>query len=206
MKRCNFKDISGQKFGRLTALYRLNNHNKNCVYWLCICDCGNLKEVRGTHLRYGQIKSCGCLNHVPTVIKHHQWNTRLYKIYHAIKQRCYNNNHTAYKNYGKRGITICDEWLRDFQAFYNWSISNGYKEGLTIDRIDVNGNYEPSNCRWATRKEQQNNRRNTIYLTYNNKTQSISQWADELGIKANTIRTRYFQGWNYKECLFGRYK
>ena len=98
----NFKDISGQKFGRLTALYKLHNcHNKKQgVMWLCVCECGNLKEVRGGSLRYGEVKSCGCLNHVPTITKHNKYNTRLYRIYHAMQERCYNTNTKAYKNYG----------------------------------------------------------------------------------------------------------
>ena len=199
-----YKDISGQKFGRLTALHVLHNNGTKCTYWLCVCECGNLKEVRGGELRNGQIKSCGCLNRVPTIVKHHQYNTRLYRVYHAMKQRCYNKNSTAYKDYGGRGIIICNEWVNSFDVFRAWAIHNSYDDSLTIDRVDVNGNYEPSNCRWVDRKQQQNNRRNTIYITYNGKTQTITQWAEELNIKQNTIRTRYFLGWSDEECLFGK--
>lgn len=188
----------------LTVLEECKERERGYKVYKCLCDCGNITYVRGTHLRSGHTKSCGCLNRVPTIIKHHQYNTRLYRIYNAMKQRCYNKNNTAYKDYGERCITICDAWLHDFDVFYNWSMNNGYDDSLTIDRIDVNGDYEPCNCRWITRKQQQNNRRNTIYLNYNGKTQTISQWAEELKIKQNTIRTRYFLGWSDKECLFGK--
>lgn len=105
--------------------------------------------------------------------KHGMRNTRLYRIYNNMKQRCYNENSPDHKNYGARGITICDEWLNDFMNFYNWSINNGYKEGLTIDRINNNGNYEPSNCRWVDRKTQNRNNRRCIYLNYKGKTQTM---------------------------------
>lgn len=121
-----------------------------------------------------------------------------------MKGRCYNKCNYKYQNYGKRGIKMCDEWLNDFMTFYNWSMSNGYKDNLTIDRIDVNGNYEPSNCRWVEDDIQRNNKTNTVYLTYNGKTQSIAQWSKELGIKETTIRSRHNRGWLDTECLGGK--
>ena len=146
------KDLSGKNFGRLTALYRLHNHHRKGTYWLCACDCGNLTEVYLSNLQNGKTKSCRCLNHEPTNIKHGKCNTRLYNIYCAMKNRCYNKNYKRYKDYGARGIVVCQEWKDDFMSFYNWAMDNSYRDDLTIDRIDVNGNYEPSNCKWSTAK------------------------------------------------------
>lgn len=198
------KDITGQKFGRLTIISKMNNYHKKRVWWLCICDCGNLVEISGTTLRSGHTKSCGCLNHEPTNYKHGKAHTRLYKIYHAMKKRCYNKNYYQYPDWGGRGITICDEWLDDFTNFYNWAIDNGYKENLTIDRIDNDKNYEPANCRWITLKEQQSNKRSNVYLTYNGKTQTMVQWSEELNTPYITMQSRHRKGWSDKECLFGR--
>lgn len=135
--------------------------------------------------------------------RHGLANTKLYKSWQRMKVRCYNKNYSHYKDYGGRGIVVCDEWLHDVVSFYNWAIDNGYQEGLTLDRIDVNGNYEPGNCRWITNDEQQNNRRNNIKITYNGKTQTITQWANELGIKRDLIERRYHRGYTDKACLFG---
>lgn len=135
--------------------------------------------------------------------RHGLANTKLYKSWQRMKVRCYNKNYSHYKDYGGRGIVVFDEWLHDVVSFYNWAIDNGYQEGLTLDRIDVNGNYEPGNCRWITNDEQQNNRRNNIKITYNGKTQTITQWANELGIKRDLIERRYHRGYTDKACLFG---
>jgi hypothetical protein len=136
-------------------------------------------------------------------MRHGKSNTRLYRVWSRIKVRCYNKKFQHYKSYGGRGIKVCDEWLNDFMAFYNWAMANGYADNLTIDRIDVNGNYEPSNCRWVTNEEQQNNKRNTIFLTYKGKRQTITQWANELMISRDIIERRYRRGYIDKACLFG---
>lgn len=121
---------------------------------------------------------------------HGMSNTRLYNIYDNMKSRCYRKSNTEYKRYGARGITVCEEWLDDFMNFYNWAINNGYDDNLSIDRIDTNGNYEPSNCRWATPREQANNTRMTKFITFNGVKHSISEWADITGIKPCTIAYR----------------
>ena len=136
--------------------------------------------------------------------KHGLRNTRLYRIWANIKTRCYNENDPHFERWGKRGIQMCEEWKNDFNAFYDWSMLHGYSDELTIDRIDNNGNYEPSNCRWVTVKEQNRNKRNVKYITYAGKTQSIPEWTKELNLGKETIRERLKRGYTDYEALFGR--
>lgn len=166
------KNIEGMKFGRLIALNQFFIKNKH-TYWLCKCDCGKEKYIRKNDLIRGKTQSCGCKK------KESKFNNkRLINIFKKMKERCYKEYSASYKNYGKRGIKICDEWLKDFESFYRWAMANGYKDNLTIDRIDVNGNYEPCNCRWATVKQQNNNSRKNHYTTINGVTKTIAQWAE----------------------------
>lgn len=132
-----------------------------------------------------------------------QSDTRIYRIWRAMKSRCYNKNFDEYSRYGKRGITVCDEWKDDFQAFYEWAISNGYESNLTIDRIDNNGNYCPQNCRWVTMKEQQNNRSNNHYVEINGVTKTITEWCESGEYEANypTVKTRIRRGWSDVEAI-----
>lgn len=165
----NFIDLSGKRYGYLTVIERvadkeLNDGRKKTQY-LCVCDCGATTFVMGESLRSGATKSCGCHRSDPLVrysTKHGKRYERMYSIYCGMKKRCYNKKCVGYKNYGGKGVTICKEWLDDFNSFYSWSIENGYNEKLTIDRIDSSGNYEPKNCRWITKSEN-TTRRNIEY-------------------------------------------
>ena len=201
-------DLTGQKFGRLTVINLLSERAKNGMkIYKCLCNCGNYINVRYGNLTSGNTKSCGCFNSDCSSKRnstHHKTHTRLYKIYHNMKTRCYNKNATRYSDWGGRGVVICDEWLNDFMSFYNRAIVNGYNDTLTIDRIDNNKGYSPSNYRWVTNQEQSNNRRSNINITYNGKIKTMEQWSEELGINYNTIRMRHFRGWSDKEILFGR--
>lgn len=205
MPAYNFKDLTGQKFGRLTVIERAENDKNGSTRWLCRCECGNEKIIEGGHLRSHKIKSCGCLL-TDVLIKrnytHGMTNTRLFHIWQGIKNRCYNKNFEHYKHYGERGITTCKEWKDNFMSFYNWSMNNGYEEHLTIDRIDVNGNYEPSNCRWIKQAEQSRNRRDTVYITYNGETHTFYEWSKITGINQNTLCTRYYRDKKRGEELF----
>lgn len=169
--RSVFVDLTGQRFNRLTVLRYVGNNRYNQRLWECACDCGNITVTTTHSLRAGIAKSCGCLkkeivtkrinehNH-----KHGQTKTRLYNIWYGMKARCKYPSHCSYKNYGGRGIKVCDEWENDFLKFRQWAMENGYDEDAprgkcTLDRIDVDGDYEPSNCRWITQKEQMSNTR-----------------------------------------------
>lgn len=202
-------DLTGQRFGRLVVIKRVENNKRQEVQWLCQCDCGNTKVVCAAHLKKGNTFSCGCLKRERSVqqLKTHGLSyTRIYGVWAGIKYRCYNANQKQYKNYGGRGITMCDEWKNDFKVFYDWAIAHGYDEKAskgecTIDRIDVNGNYEPSNCRWVNNTTQQNNRRNNCYLTYNGETHTTAEWGKILNISVMALNHRIERGWTIERAL-----
>jgi len=156
-------EMVGRKFGRLVVL-GLSEIKNLKAYYYCTCDCGEIVEVNGTFLTSGSSQSCGCYGkeiRLAINTKHELCNHRLYGIWRAMIRRCYNPNSNSFENYGMRGIKICDQWRKNFKIFYDWAISNGYGDNLTIERIDVNGNYEPNNCTWITRELQNRNKRNS---------------------------------------------
>lgn len=188
-----YKDLTGQKFGRLIVLKQVGRDKNNQVIWLCQCECGNTIKTISNRLKMGKTKSCGCLAKEIKSITHKTHglsHTRLNRIYRKMKGRCLCKTNPAYPRYGGRGIKICVEWLDNFMNFYNWAINNGYADNLSIDRINVNGNYEPSNCRWATDKIQTRNLRTNHLVTYKGETRCIAEWAEILKIKYSTILQR----------------
>ena len=204
--------LPGQKFGRLTVvklapirkIYRKNGHIEKREYYLCKCDCGKEITVYKSVLKNGYIESCGCAfieKLIKRVTKHGMEGTRIYRIWASMKQRCYNKKSKRYLDYGGRGITMYNEWKNDFMEFYTWAMANGYKDTLTIDRIDVNGNYEPANCRWSTMKEQQRNRRNNRIIGYKGEKHCVSEWAEKLGIPRATLESRFNYGWSIEKTL-----
>lgn len=202
-----FIDLTGQKFNRLTVVERAENTKDGKASWKCICECGNEITVIGKDLRSGNTKSCGCYNRESASIrakKHGYSKSRIHNIWLLMKQRCFNPQQPQFKDWGGRGITICDEWLGEHGAenFIKWSKENGYADNLEIDRINNDGNYCPENCRWTTRKEQANNKRCTHFITYNGKTQSIKQWAEEIGVNYDTLISRINKyHWNIEKAL-----
>lgn len=164
------------------------NKNKKGQYFELKClKCGKI-QVKSRKVVYDKQCKCECSYKRAKHIDNGK--TRLNNIYFNMKARCYNSNQWNYQYYGGRGIKVCDEWKNNYNSFYNWALENGYQDNLSIDRIDTNGNYEPSNCRWVTDKEQKNNTRRNHYITYKGKTQSMSKWAEELNISYTTLRSR----------------
>lgn len=185
-------DLLGKKFGRLTV-YAVCYNKRGKRAWKCLCDCGNENIVETAELIRGKSTSCGCYRkekNLNIVTTHGMTNTRLFHIFDSMKARCYRKKSINYNLYGGRGIKICDEWLNDNKKFFEWAFKNGYKEDLTIDRIDVNGNYEPSNCRWITVKEQARNRRTNTMFTYKGQTKCLKEWGEITGLCPATIGYR----------------
>lgn len=204
-----FKDLTGRNFTRLTVIkkYGLNKHNK--ITWLCRCECGTEKVVLGASLMNGKTKSCGCLQKEKVIEKnysHGKSYTRLYRIWRNMKSRCTVINNPDYKNYGGRGISICNEWIDDFQSFYNWAISNGYSDVLSIDRINVNKGYSPQNCRWSTDKDQARNKRNNVNTLIDGEYLSIAAIAEKYQVSREAVRERFKNGYRGLDLVKGLIK
>lgn len=188
-----YKDLTGLTFGRLKVLRKAPSTKHGKSSFVCQCDCGNIVTVKGQRLIRGITKSCGCLRKdtAKTLkISHGMTGTRIYKCWKNMLQRCNNPKIAEYKNYGGRGISVCNDWAT-FQNFYDWAIQSGYRDDLTIDRIDVNKNYCPENCRWADRYTQARNRTDNIFITINGKTMVQKDWAKELNISPATLNKWY---------------
>lgn len=203
MKKVNYL---GKRFGRLIVIAESESRNGNS-YWDCWCDCGNEATVSAPALKSGHTQSCGCIKNELLAArsrKHAMSGERAYRIWAGMKSRCRNKNHKNYAQYGERGIAVCDEW-KSFEGFYRWALSSGYTDELTIDRIDVNGDYCPENCRWATVKEQQNNRRDNLPLVKaNGKEMTISDWAKQTGLSYGKIHGRiYALGYSAEMAING---
>lgn len=199
----------GDRFGKLTVIkeygYAIYGAKRR-KQWLCRCDCGN-EVVRENSYLKSRCRSCGC----DTVHGKYKniMNKRLYEVWQSMRRRCNDNKYPKYQNYGGRGIKICEEWndlSYGYGNFYNWSIENGYdfnakKLECTLDRIDVNGDYCPENCRWISNIEQQHNKRNNVYITYKNETKCIAEWSKITGISETTIRNRVAKGWDSEKIF-----
>lgn len=190
--KTNIDEYIGKKYGMLTIIGDAGYSEDRHVQVKCQCDCGEIVVKKLTYLKCGDVLSCGCKRYTHDGITS-RWKERLYRIWSNMKNRCNNPNECGYKNYGGRGITYCNEW-ETYPPFRTWALENGYSDDLTIDRINVNGNYEPSNCRWVNMKTQSNNTRRNIYVTYNGETHTMAEWSEITGIKLSNLYTRYHRG------------
>ena len=187
------RNIIGNRYGHLTVIAEAGKTKDNHFLSLVRCDCGEEHAVRDTELIYGRIQGCRkCSNKT-----HGMSKDRMFFIWQSMRARCNNPNNLNYKHYGGRGIKVCDEWNKSFESFRDWALANGYTEDLSIDRIDVNGNYEPSNCRWVTQLEQARNRRDNVMIDYNGELTPITVVAELTGIKSQTIYARIQSGWTH---------
>lgn len=198
-----FIDITGNRYGNLIVIKRVDNQGKGFTVYECLCDCGNTKLVRANNLKSGAVKSCGCLRRNNTKNRtHNMSHTKLYRVWANMKNRCYNQNLKSYKDYGGRGITVCDEWRDSFENFMNWAYSSGYTEHLTLDRIDNNGGYNPSNCRWTDPKKQANNRRSCVIYTHDGRSMNLREWCDYLNLNYKLVYNRIHKcGWDFEKAI-----
>ena len=193
-------NLAGQRFGNWQVKSYAGKGKYGNPLWECQCDCGSIRKVSEGSLIHGTSTSCGCSKGTP-YSKHRSSNTRLYNIWSKMKCRCGNENDKSYKDYGGRGISVCDEWSSSFPAFQEWALSHGYQDNLSIDRIDVNGNYCPENCRWATTKEQCNNTRRTIFFEVDGTRKPLTQWAEDTGIPRKELYYRYHHGYSGHDLI-----
>lgn len=203
-------DLTGQKFGLLTVIGLAETETRK-TYWVCKCDCGNMKTVRSDSLLCGAIKSCGCIKRKQDEVnltknhRHKMSGTRIYSEWQGMKGRCYNKGSARYADWGGRGIKVCEQWRNSFESFYTWAMANGYQDNLTIDRIDNNGNYCPENCRWVGQQEQCRNRRSNINITIGNSTRTLMEWCEIFQVDYTNVNARYHRNKNATiDYLFNR--
>lgn len=205
----SFIDLTGQKFGRWTVVAEAEKDPSiisRSKRWLCQCECGTRRVVSANSLMSGRSLSCGCYHSEimrdvgATNATHGLSSSRLYAIFKHMNNRCSNPNDIRYEEYGGRGIRVCDEWA-SFGAFAEWALTHGYRDTLSIDRIDVNGDYCPDNCRWSTPKEQAINRRSSVLYEYNGQTHCISEWAEIFGMNYTKLWKRLHNGWDIAKAL-----
>lgn len=201
------QNIVGSQYSRLTVQKLAYKKNRR-LYYTCLCECGCKVDIRKDQLTRGITKSCGCLQKdiakktmAENMKKYGFSEHPLNKIFNGMKQRCYNEKDKGFRYYGKRGISICNEWLNDFKTFYNWAIENGYKRGLSIDRIDVSGNYTPNNCRFVSMKVQNTNKKNNLHIEYKGETKTLSEWCEKLNLKYSTTYMRLNRGWDIEKAF-----
>lgn len=199
-------DLGDKRFGKLTVVSFDHTDDEFRCFWNVKCDCGKEKVVNGSHLKSGNTKSCGCLHKEMTTrynkefnITHAMSHSSTYISWQSMKNRCCNINDQCYENYGRRGISVCDRWKDSFENFYK--DMGDRPKGMTIDRINNDGNYEHGNCKWATQREQGNNRRTNVFLTYNNLKLTVAQWARKLDMPHTTILRRIKHGWDIGKIL-----
>lgn len=199
-------DLTGCKYSRLTVIERANNNVRGEAMWICRCDCGNItRPIRTSALTRKSTKSCGCLKKVSPNRKHNMTGTRLYFVWRDMINRCNNPKVRDYHNYGGRGISVCEEW-KEFDPFNEWAKATGYDETAergktTLDRIDPQGDYSPGNCRWATTKDQQNNRRNNRRYVVNGRSRTLAELTEEYNISYGTVWKRLQLGWDIETAL-----
>lgn len=192
-----FKDLTGMRFGRLLVIKRAENDKQGRCRWYCLCSCGTEVVVASTNLIENRTRSCGCLKNEGNHITHGMRHSEIYDTWRHIKSRCFNPNCKDYKNYGDRGITMHEPWIRDFQLFYDYvsQLEHFGEQGTTLDRIDNDGNYEPGNLRWSDRKTQRRNQRDTIiFVEYNGERMILKDAAEKSGINYGALKSRYYAG------------
>lgn len=202
MGKC--KDLKNKRFGRLVVIERVENYispkGKSIARWLCKCDCGNYLKTTTNHLTSGDAKSCGCISKENILkvsksnITHGQTGARIYRIWQNMKTRCYNTKFVNYKYYGAKGIKICDEWLNDFNEFYKWAKNNGYKDNLTLDRINSESDYKPDNCRWVSMKIQNTNKSSNKKVMFKGEKITLNELSNKINVSAWTLYKRYSKG------------
>ena len=200
-------DITGKRYGRLTVVRRWEKLPTGHSKWLCVCDCGNTKIVEDSNLKHSDKISCGCWRK-ELYIENAKWrgesHTPLFQIWQSMINRCTKPNAQNYKYYGGRGIQVCDDWIDPINGYFlfkGWALTNGYEDGLSIERIDYDGNYTPENCKWIPLNEQSKNTRRAHKLTFNGKTMCLTDWAKEFKINRGTLTSRLKRGMSVEDAL-----